>query len=104
MSFGQLIAHARKRAHLSLRELAAQIRKEDGVALSPQYLNDIEHDRRHPPADYLLQQFATVLQIPLDLLYFRAGQLPPDVQESQVSDEQILAAYQALRTALHLQS
>jgi transposase len=29
---------------LSQKDLAAKIRKEDGTAISPQYLNDIEHD------------------------------------------------------------
>ncbi len=45
MTFGRTIADARKKANLSLRELADQIKKEDGSPISPQYLNDIEHQK-----------------------------------------------------------
>ena len=47
-SLGRLIASARKDKQLSQKELAALVLKEDGEAITPQYLNDIEHDRRSP--------------------------------------------------------
>jgi transcriptional regulator with XRE-family HTH domain len=53
MTFGQVIAEARKKASLNQRELANLIRKEDGGPISQPYLNDIEHDIRNPPSDAL---------------------------------------------------
>jgi transcriptional regulator with XRE-family HTH domain len=47
--FGTLISEARRSKGLSQKDLAAKVKKEDGQAISPQYLNDIEHDRRNPP-------------------------------------------------------
>ena len=44
MTFGRAIATARKEKGLSQKDLAALILKEDGTAISPQYLNDIEHN------------------------------------------------------------
>src|SRR3990172_9038072 len=57
MTFGQFVAEKRKEAGLSQKQLAAMIKKEDGQSSSPQYLNDIEHDRRSPPAGFLREQF-----------------------------------------------
>jgi len=53
-TFGTIIAEARRPKGLSQRELAAKVKKEDGQAISAQYLNDIEHDRRNPPNEYLI--------------------------------------------------
>ena len=50
-SFGSAIASGRKKKGLSQKKLAAKITKEDGEAITPQYLNDIEHDRRKPSSD-----------------------------------------------------
>ena len=61
MTFGETIAGARKDKGVSQRELAMRIVKEDGAAISPQYLNDIERDRRNPPGDHLLEQLAREL-------------------------------------------
>ena len=58
MTFGETIARARKDLGVSQRELAMRIVKEDGAPISPQYLNDIERDRRNPPGDHLLEQLA----------------------------------------------
>jgi transcriptional regulator with XRE-family HTH domain len=41
-SFGHAISSARKKLEMSQKELAGKIRKEDGEAITPQYLNDIE--------------------------------------------------------------
>ena len=40
-TFGELISEGRKKKGLSQKELAAKVLKEDGSAISPQYLNDI---------------------------------------------------------------
>ena len=58
ITFGRAIAKARKKKGLSQKELAALIEREAGAPISPQYLNDIEHDRRSPSSDHLVSQFA----------------------------------------------
>ncbi len=57
-TFGEVIAQARKKANLTQRQLAARIKTEEGKPISAPYLNDIEHNFRHPPRGYLLEQFA----------------------------------------------
>jgi transcriptional regulator with XRE-family HTH domain len=99
-SFGQTLAQARRRAGLSQRELAARVRKEDGEAISPQYLNDLERDRRNPPGKHLLAQFAELLDLPLEYLDFLAGQIPEDLREGSYAPEQVQAAFQAFRRSL----
>src|SRR5262245_43587519 len=75
-TFGRAVSSARKAKGLSQKELAAKIRKEDGEAITPQYLNDIEHDRRNPQSDHLVKEFAKVLQIDAQTLYAIVGLLP----------------------------
>lgn len=102
MTFGQHISEARKAVGLSQKDLAAKICKEDGKPISPQYLNDIEHDRRNPPSSEMMDQFATVLKLPPEILYFLAGKLAPeDNKKVPVKDpERIVEAYKAFRRAL----
>jgi transcriptional regulator with XRE-family HTH domain len=104
MSFGRILAQARKKANLSQKELAAKIKKEDEQPISAQYLNDIEHDRRNPPSGYLLEQFARELNIPVEYLYYWAGELPADLKGSEANQEQVVAAYRAFRKELKKQS
>jgi transcriptional regulator with XRE-family HTH domain len=99
-TFGEVIAEARKKAHLTQRQLAAQIKNEEGKAISGPYLNDIEHNFRHPPRGYLLEQFARELDVDVDLLYFLAKQIPIEIDMNNVSAEQGVAAYRAFRRAL----
>lgn len=100
-TFGQILTDARKEHRLSQKELAASLKKEDGEAISPQYLNDIEHDRRNPPSEFILTQIAEILKIDLDVLSYYAGRLPSDAQNAKnVNDERVIAAYQAFRRAL----
>ena len=101
-TFGQMIALARKARRLSQKDLAARIKKEDGDAISPQYLNDIEHDRRNPPSEYLIAQFAKELDLAKDHLCFAAGTLPEELRKT-VSDarpERVEAAFKAFRREL----
>jgi transcriptional regulator with XRE-family HTH domain len=100
MAFGREIAEARKKAGLSQKDLAARIFKEDGTPISPQYLNDIERDRRNPPSQFMLQQFAQQLDVPEDLLLFIAGQFPDDIRSRRYPPEQAIAAMKAFRQAL----
>jgi transcriptional regulator with XRE-family HTH domain len=99
-TFGEVIAQARKKANLTQRQLAARIKTEEGKPISGPYLNDIEHNLRHPPRGYLLEQFAKELDLDVDLLYFLAKQLPVDLDASRVSEEQAVSAYRAFRRGL----
>lgn len=75
-TFGELIAEGRKRAQLTQRELAVRIKMEDGRPISAPYLNDLEHNLRHPPRGYIIEQFARELDLEADLLYFVAKKVP----------------------------
>jgi transcriptional regulator with XRE-family HTH domain len=99
-TFGEVIAEARAKAGLTQRELAARIRNEKGKAISAPYLNDMEHNLRHPPRGYLLEELAKHLDLDSDLLYFLAGRLPRDVVPEKASEQQVRAAYRAFRREL----
>jgi transcriptional regulator with XRE-family HTH domain len=99
-TFGELIAEGRKRAQLTQRELAVRIKMEDGRPISAPYLNDLEHNLRHPPRGHLIEQFANELDLEVDLLYFAAKRMPRDIEPVDASEEQVLAAYRAFRKEL----
>ncbi len=99
-SFGEIISEKRKEAGFSQKELAAQIIKEDGQAISPQYLNDLEHNRRNPPSSHLIEQFAAILKIEAVILYHCAGELPPDLKCTPAEEETVIKAYQAFRRVI----
>jgi hypothetical protein len=82
LTFGKVIRKSRE-GRWTLKELAAQILKEDGQPISLAYLNDIEHDRRQPSSDHLIKQFANALELPVEFLYFYARKLPTDVYGQQ---------------------
>src|SRR5260370_4781469 len=94
-TFGEVISELRKERGLTQKALAAQIKKKDGTAIGLAYINDIEHDRRGPPAPDFVAQLAAVLGVPLDVLQFYAGRLPADGPKEQrgPSHQQLLAAY-----------
>lgn len=76
-SFGSAVASARKIKAWSQKDLAAKIvKEEDGAAITPQYLNDIEHNRRSPSSTHLVNQFARVLDIDAEVLFAIIGMLP----------------------------
>ena len=96
MTFGQALAAARKKKMISQKQLASLILKEDGDPISPQYLNDIERDRRNPPGDYLINQFAKILDTPEEFFYFLANQIPPKYRQSSPKNPlQVRQAFQA---------
>ncbi len=98
-TLSEIIASGRKRLGLSLRELADKIISEDGKAITPQYLSDIEHGRR-VPGDYVLGKLAKALDVDKDLLFHRAGRLAPDIPNTAVSGKAIERAYQLFRRSL----
>ena len=96
MTFGQAISEARKSKQLSQKQLASVILKDDGNPISPQYLNDIERDRRNPPGEYLMRQFVKILEIPEEYLYFLAHEIPPKYRHvSPSSPLQVQEAFEA---------
>ncbi len=100
MTFGQIISANRKKHGLSQKDLAQLVVKEDGSPISPQYLNDIERDRRNAPPEYLIGRLAAVLQLDSDYLYYLAGQIPEDLRAGGHSQEKVQEAFVAFRRAL----
>lgn len=102
-TLGGVISRARKGLGLSQKELAQSINVEDdsGVrAISPQYLNDIEHDRRVPSSSQLIEQFASVLKLDADYLSFLAGRWPETLRSSITSADEfsrMMVAFRASR-------
>jgi transcriptional regulator with XRE-family HTH domain len=94
MSFGAKIAEARKAAGLSQKELAGK------VEISPQYLNDIEHGKRNPGSEELIEAFAKALNLDAAVLYYLAGRLPSSDVKRGISDERVVEAYKAFRRTL----
>jgi transcriptional regulator with XRE-family HTH domain len=100
-TFGQTISKARKEKSLSQKDLAGIILKEeDSTAISPQYLNDIEHDRRSPTSDHLIRQFAKALDLKEDLLFVLAGKIPDDVRRRIRNTDQAAEAFMSFRTSI----
>jgi transcriptional regulator with XRE-family HTH domain len=96
MTFGKIIAKMRQEKGLSQKQLATLIKKEDGHPISAPYLNDIEHDRRSPSSDRIIQQFAQALGIEPEVLYFATRRIPPYFYETTpASDKLIIAALRA---------
>ena len=102
MTFGKIIGDARKKAELSQKELASRIKKEDGNSISAQYLNDIEHDRRNPPSEFLIGQFAKELKLSKEYLVLAAGNLPAELQRTLASlnPEKVEKAFSAFRRTI----
>jgi transcriptional regulator with XRE-family HTH domain len=100
-TFGTIISAARRAEGLSQKELAAKIKKEDGQVISAQYLNDIEHDRRNPPSEFLIVQFAALLKLDNDVLIMAAGMIPQDLQKLAATQPQKMEeAFKAFRKAI----
>lgn len=96
-TFGRAISEARKKVGWSQKELASKIQREDGESISPQYLNDIEHDRRNPSSDHMVKQFADSLGLEGDWLYYLAGKFPANVREQNLSEKEFTNKMMAFR-------
>ena len=102
MTLGKFISDKRKKLAFSQKELANSIRKEDANPISPQYLNDIEHDRR-VPSDHVIEECARVLKLSQedkDYLYHLAGSLPADLKRKRVQED-VVKGYRAFRRTLN---
>lgn len=86
-TFGGVISQKRKELGLSQKDLAARIQREEGGGqISPQYLNDIEHDRRNPSSDHIIGEFARELSLSPNILYFLAGRIPSELRSLPVNE------------------
>ncbi len=97
-SLGQLIAQARKKRQLSQKELASLIEREDGNTISPQYLNDMERNRR-TPGDYVLEQLAKALGLDsnLEYMYYLIGKWPANLKELSMDADTFTEAMRVFR-------
>ncbi len=98
-TFGQVIVDARKAASLTQKAVAERLRRADGRRVLPPWLNDLEHDRRYPPENPVIEQLAQVLNVSTDFLYFHARRLPANI-EGDFDEGSIEAAYRAFRNEL----
>ena len=100
-TFGTLISDARRAKGLSQKELASKVKKENGQPVSAQYLNDIEHDRRNPPSEFLIGQIADLLTVSKDVLCIAAGTIPNDLQKmARTQPDKVEQAFKAFRRAV----
>ena len=95
MSFGEKVAGQRKKLGMSQKDLALK------VEISPQYLNDIEHGKRNPDSDALIEKLAGALQLDSKVLYYIARKLPPEEVKTGVPDKDVVAAFQAFRKKIN---
>lgn len=96
-TFGTYIGSVRKKMGLSQKQLAEKIEREEGGSISAQYLNDIEHDRRSPSSDHMIQQFAHVLNVGADYLYYLAGRFPADVRQANLPQQKVEESFAVFR-------
>ncbi|MEE8627793.1 MULTISPECIES: helix-turn-helix domain-containing protein [Methylobacterium] len=97
-TFGSYIAARRKQLGISQKELASMIMKEDDERpITPQYLNDIERDRRQPTSDHIISQFSEALRIESDYLFYLSGILPSDVRDANIPREDVVQMFSAFR-------
>ena len=78
--------------------MAKRLRRGDGLKVLPHF-NDLEHDRRYPPEDAVIEQLAKILNLKSDVLYFYAKRVPPDVT-CDATDSEVEAAYKAFPRAI----
>jgi transcriptional regulator with XRE-family HTH domain len=100
MTFGEVISALRSKRGLTLRELARQVRKEDGKPISFQYLSELENDRRNPPPDYLIDELASVLKVSRNLLFIHARRIPQDLPLTSISESEADKIYMSFRKKL----
>lgn len=101
-TFGKAVSARRKELRMSQKELASRVTKEDGTPITPQYLNDIEHDRRSPTSDHLVAELERVLDLPPEYLFVLAGKLTQeDVRRASTAGPELVSkAMVAFRRAL----
>ncbi|KQT50586.1 XRE family transcriptional regulator [Methylobacterium sp. Leaf456] len=97
-TFGSYIVARRKELGISQKDLAGRVLKEeDNKPITPQYLNDIERDRRQPTSDHIIRQLAKALEVEADYLFYLSGTLPADVREANIPREDVVQMFSAFR-------
>jgi transcriptional regulator with XRE-family HTH domain len=96
-TFGSYISEQRRARGLSQKQLAERIQREEGGSISPQYLNDIEHDRRSPSSDHMINEFARVLQLSANYLFYLAGRVPAAARHRDATPHDVDQWVQAFR-------
>jgi len=101
-TFGEVVSSARQALGLSQRQLAARVKKEDGKHISPQYLNDIERERRIAPSEDVILHLAQVLKLEPDYLCGLAQVWPADIlaKIQHSSPKSVHKAFRAFRKTL----
>ena len=97
LTFGRVVAEKRKHLNLSQKELAAKILREDGEPISPQYLNDIERDRRAPTSDHMVGQFSIALNLNADYLHYLNGRFPEAERKDRLTEDEFSERMLAFR-------
>jgi transcriptional regulator with XRE-family HTH domain len=88
-TFGRYISQQRRARGLSQKQLAEEIQREEGGSISPQYLNDIEHDRRSPTSDHMINEFARVLHLSANYLFYLAGRVPAAARRRDATPSEV---------------
>ena len=91
VTFGEYIASTRKSKSMSQKDLAINLE------ISPQYLNDIEHDKRTPSAPQLIDKLASILDLKPEYLYYLAGRMPEEVKNKKLDEKSFTQAWHAFR-------
>ncbi|HWV46156.1 MAG TPA: helix-turn-helix domain-containing protein, partial [Nitrospira sp.] len=95
-TFGFVIASKRREKGYSQKELAERIKLPGDAgsakSISPQYLNDIEHNKRSPSSPELVAQFSRVLGLNADYLAFLADRWPESLRR-QIKSESDFASF-----------
>lgn len=99
-TFGKEVSNARKAKEINQKQLAERIKREDGEPISPQYLNDIEHDRRSPSSEVILQ-IAELLALDADYLHYLAKKWPEDLTSSNAKPEEVRKLMVAFRKTIN---
>ena len=94
-TLGQVIREARIQKEMAQKDLARKVKKADGIPIAPQYLNDIEHDRRSP-SEFLARQIAKELDLDADILIFLSGSVPRDIIQ-EANEETVQEAFRVFR-------
>lgn len=95
-TLGKTVGDKRRQKQLSQKQLADRTLREDGQPISPQFLNDIERDRRRP-GPFILNALANNLELDPDELHLLAGQVPPDIVAGSTDDTRLKQVMQAFR-------
>lgn len=92
-TFGGLVLIYLHQAGKQQRELA------QAVGVTPGYVSDLMANKRSPSAE-VAERIGQVLNIPSDLVWFSLGVLPPDLRNYDVSAEDVLEGFEAMRHRL----